>query len=80
MLSHQPILELRPECPAGNHGRTGQLEPRVSDGVLLEKSCWGNVSFSRSLSVLTFSKLLVLPNAFFHLFPVVATNTGPLMT
>jgi hypothetical protein len=44
---HQPILELRrPESPAGNHGHTGQREPEVGDGVLLEKSCCGNVSFS----------------------------------
>jgi hypothetical protein len=45
------------ERPTGNHGRTGQLEPGVGDGVLLEGNLVvENVSFSRSLSVLTFFK------------------------
>src|ERR1700733_15264742 len=62
----QPIPESRPERPAGNHVHTCQFEPGLGDGVLLEKSCFGEtVGFSRSLSVLTFPKLLLLPGAFF---------------
>jgi hypothetical protein len=52
----------------GNHGRTGQLEPGVSDGVLLEKTYCGKREFSRSRSALTFSKLFLWPDAFFSPF------------
>ncbi len=65
------LPESRSERPAGNHVHTCQFEPGLGDGILLEKSCFVKiVSFSSTLSVLTFPKLLffVYITPFFHLF------------
>ena len=77
------LAESWSERPAGNHVHTCQFEPELGDGVLLKKSCFGEiVSFSRSLSesVLTFPKLLPGLSLDPFYFPVVAMNTGPFMT
>ena len=52
------------------------FEPGVGDGVLLEKSCCRKREFFTFLLSSYFPRPLFPP---FFLYPVVATNTGPLM-
>ena len=71
------LFELWPER---HYGRTRQ--PRLSNGVLLEKSRWGKRELLFSLFVfspmLTFPKLFLLPGAFLFSLSPVAANSGPL--
>jgi hypothetical protein len=71
----------RPKRPTDNHGRTGQVELGVGDGVLLKKLCRGKREFFHLLSqFLLFSKLYLFPDGvfFFNLFfPAVAIITTP---
>ena len=63
--SHQPTLESPPEHPTGNYVRTGQLEPWVSEWVLLEKSCWGKCEFFTS-AVPEFSQTVSSPPGIYN--------------